>query len=279
MKTNQHPEHGFGKEKIDSAGDTFWYWSLRPQESNSFPGPTVQLSETRADDETLHRVYSEYLMWCPFDVSLMKALSDRGLTPDQIDDLRRRKYKNHPDKGRAKIIRKMIKNGILESDLAQTPGFVIAEHQGRRYWTTSRLIGMIVPVRNVRGQIVSLKVRQDDPGKGGKYKPFSSSGKQRNGSSPGSPVHFPLFDGDTSTIRITEGQLKADIATMMTGILTIGLNAAGSWKRAAKAVKAQNVLVAYDADHRTNPSVRRALINLVQSLKKNGFNVSLEIWI
>ena len=79
---------------------------------------------------------------------------------------------------------------------------------------------------------------------------------------------------------MTEGYLKADIATLKTGVLTIGLPGVGSWKRAATAarsVDAQNVLVAYDADHRTNRNVRTSLANLTQSLR-DEFNVRMELW-
>lgn len=281
MRHNQHPTLGEGRESEDSQGNTYWMWSTISADQENWDGPTIEPSTTRGDDETLNRVYRAFLKESTLLLKHVQALNHRGLSLEQVNELRRRGYGSQRDKGRAGTVRKMIRSGIPESDIAKTPGFYIVEHESSRYWTTSRLEGLVIPVRNADGLIVSLKVRLDDPGKGGKYRAFSSSSKKQKGSSPGSPVHFPIFDGGTSTVRITEGQLKADVATITTGILTIGLHSAGSWKSAAEAalaVNAKTVLVSYDADYRTNRQVRASMVKLVQSLKENGFEVRVESW-
>ena len=66
--------------------------------------------------------------------------------------------------------------------------------------------GLLIPVRDVRRLIVALKVRVDEPIGGTKY-PYVSS-KGYGGPGPGSPVHVPLFSGDTTTVRMTEGELR-----------------------------------------------------------------------
>jgi hypothetical protein len=89
------------------------------------------------------------------------------------------------------------------------------------------------------------------------------------------------FDGNTTTIRITEGALKADAATRLSGILTIGLPGVNAWKRAARLARllnAQTVLVAFDADATANRHVANALDRLVRHLQAEGFTVVLERW-
>lgn len=284
MRHNEHPSLGTGTEKQDSRGETFWYWSTNSQEtarreiSQSDSEPSCEICQEKADDETLNRVYSAFLNESPLLNKHTQKLVKRGLTMEEADQFKKLGYRSLWDRGRAEIVKNMIRKGVPEMDIAKTPGFCIVEYKGTRYWTTSRLIGMLIPVRNSFGQIVAVQCRLDEPSSSGKYKAFSS--KKRGGSSPGSPVHYPLFDGDTSTIRVTEGYLKADIATLKTGVLTIGLPGVGSWKRAAAAARrvgAQNVLVAYDADHRTNRKVRTSLTSLTQSLR-NDFNVRMELW-
>ena len=91
---------------------------------------------------------------------------------------------------------------------AQVPGFYVAERDGRRWWTLAGAAGLLIPVRNLDGHIVALKVRADDPGDGPKYTTISSA--KHGGPSPGAQVHMPLYSGQRgNTVRLTEGELKS----------------------------------------------------------------------
>jgi hypothetical protein len=81
---------------------------------------------------------------------------------------------------------------------------------------------MLIPIRDLSSRIVALKVRRDDPAEDGpRYVYLSSVG--HGGPGPGSPVHVPLgtvaLDG---VARVTEGELKADLAAALSGLPTIG---------------------------------------------------------
>jgi len=166
-----------------------------------------------------------------------------------------------------------------EKVVSQTPGFTVREHEGRKYWTIQGPEGLIIPVRDNQGRIVALMVRTLSAEK--RYRYLTSSDRRSGGASPGSPVHVPSFGGDGHSVRVTEGPLKADITTLKSGILTIGLPGVGSWRRAAAVLAelgARSVQVALDADWRTNPNVFEALKNLVEHLHAHGFQISLEVW-
>ena len=75
----------------------------------------------------------------------------------------------------------------------------MAEQDGRRWWSLAGAAGLLIPVRNLDGHIVALKVRADVPGDGPKYTTISSA--KHGGPSPGAQVHVPLSEGargDTS---------------------------------------------------------------------------------
>ena len=77
--------------------------------------------------------------------------------------------------------------------------------------------GLVIPVRQ-SGQIVALKVRKHYETDGPKYVYLSGDG----GPSCGSPVHVPLgITGPVDTVRVTEGELKSDVAYAWTGLPTI----------------------------------------------------------
>jgi putative DNA primase/helicase len=167
----------------------------------------------------------------------------------------------------------------FESDLPRVPGFYIQRKEGHTYWSIAGMGGLLIPVRDVQQRIVGLIVRADEPKLGKKYTWLSS--KSKDGTGPGSPVHVPLFTGDTAVARVTEGALKADVATALSGILTIGLPGVATWRRAAAVLRHFNVKtarLAFEADARTNATVAGALAKLASHLAESGFAVELERW-
>jgi putative DNA primase/helicase len=95
-------------------------------------------------------------------------------------------------------------------------------------------------------------------------------------------AHVPYREGlDTATVRVTEGALKADIATRLSGTLTIGLPGVHAWKMAAgvlQALGAKVARVAYDADACHNRHVAESLARLVKHLRRRGLVVEMEVW-
>jgi hypothetical protein len=168
----------------------------------------------------------------------------------------------------------------LGTDLCtQVPGFYLAERDGRTWWSLAGAPGLLIPVRTLDGQIAALKVRADAPGEGPKYTTISSA--KHGGPSPGAQVHVPLHSGQGDTVRVTEGELKADVATALSGILTVSIPGVAMWRKALTVIQAlrrHQVLLAFDADWRTNPHVAQALGQVAFALVKAGYEVQVESW-
>jgi hypothetical protein len=82
-------------------------------------------------------------------------------------------------------------------------------------------------------------------------------------------------------VRLTEGELKADVVQRLTGLPTLAAPGAGNWKRCLSVLKeleARTVRLAFDADAWDNPTVARALSSCFKALHEAGFAVELERW-
>ena len=113
---------------------------------------------------------------------------------------------------------------------AKIPGLYIRQDGS---WTVAGTAGTVIPVRNPSHQIVALKVRADD----GLPKYSFVSNANRGGPGLGSPVHFPLFSDSYQTVRVTEGEFKADVATVLSGVLSIGLPGVTNYRPAVSLLK------------------------------------------
>ncbi len=276
-----------GLEKTDRSGNIYYAHRIggTAATGNGEDWPEPQFSnggENLADADTLNKVYSAFLSHLPLFPEHIKALETRGLRPDPNATSNPGKYRagyRTLGKGRRTAVQKLIKAG-LESLLPSVPGFFIkVDERGNRCWTVASMGGMIVPVRDAERRIIALGVRLDAPGDGGKYRYVTS--RKYGGPSPGSPVHVPLFDGDTSTVRITEGALKADAATALSGMLTLGLPGVNAWAKAATILNqfgATTARIAFDADCVINHHVAESLSRLAEDLRDKGFTVELERW-
>lgn len=93
---------------------------------------------------------------------------------------------------------------------------------------------------------------------------------------------MPLFGGVRgNTIRLSEGELKSDIATVRSAILTISIPGVAMWRKALpvlQSLQASQVLLAFDADWRTNPHVAQSLGQVAIALVKDGYEVQVEDW-
>jgi hypothetical protein len=162
----------------------------------------------------------------------------------------------------------------------QVPGFYVAERNGQRWWSFAGAAGLLIPVRDLEGHIVALKVRADAPGDSPKYTTISSA--KHGGASPGAQVHIPLHDSPHGeTIRLTEGELKADVSTVLSGLLTVSVPGVALWRKAVpvfEALQPQQVLLAFDADWRTNPHVTQALGHAAFAIVNAGYEVQVEVW-
>ena len=127
-----------------------------------------------------------------------------------------------------------------------------------------------------KGRVVALRIRPNAAEV--KYQWFSGAG----GAGSGVHAHVPPHKGlDTSTVRITEGELKAAIATERTDTLTLSIPGVGMWNLALPIIEelgASRVLVAFDSDYRHKAQVKRALEGLLAELRRRGIAHAVETW-
>ena len=239
-----------------------------------------------ADIETVHNTLSAMLDM----LTLSKAHRDhlknvRGLTDEQINEL---KYRSTPPfyYGK-KIARVLIEKGYTVKGV---PGFYMKDG----VWTaafSSKLAGILIPVRGIDRTIRGMQIRLDVPIKdagadeeksGTKYVWLSSSGKDM-GVSSGSPVHF-VGDPFARTVFITEGFLKADVShyLMNRSFLAIaGINNTAKLELMFNMLKengTQVIVEAADMDKFRNENVSRGVSNIYTTAKKCGLEFRRLTW-
>lgn len=270
---------------VDSGGVDYWIYNLKGESidysTRSIIVPPSDKRPARADAETLDKVYRAILGHLVLSRDHKQNLLVRGLSENEIE---RRLYRTWPKKGRAKIAR-AIAEKFGDEICSRIPGLYLKEDDAdssNRWWSLTGQAGLIIPVRNHKNQIVGLRDRVDEPRDGGKYRWISSANYE--GASSGSPLHFPGTDAqisDLDEIDFTEGELKADIATVLSGRYTVSLPGVKNWVAAIQALKElgiRRVRLAFDEDFRTNPHVAEALYNFAGALLNNEVEVSIAIW-
>lgn len=264
-------DNGRGTHRVDRAGADFWLYRLVNGKSPTPDFPARQEEPERADPDTLDTVYTFILTALELKEEHYENLRRRGMPEGEIA---RRGYRTLPLNGRRKLAKQVV-NAFGPEVCAKVPGLYIKDGE----WSLSGPPGLLIPCRDVKGRIVALKVRADDPSHG-KYLYISS--KTHGGPGPGAVVHIPLWDGPVGDIvRVTEGELKADVATILSGVLTIAIPGVSCWQQAIPILKdlgIKKVLVAFDADWRINQHVKQALHRAIEALLTEGFEAWLEDW-
>lgn len=225
--------------------------------------------EKRADEATLDRVYRALIDALPLTPAHRESLRARGLSDDQIDAHQYRSLPAEQDRRKAISMIRRALGGEIPEDV---PGV----WKGRIYGNS----GIVIPVRSEDGRIRALKTRADDS-RLGKYG-WMSNGSD-DGPSSGTPAHVPVHERGQSydEVRLTEGPLKADIATAISGILTIGTASSSTVRGAVEQIKllgAKRVRVAIDMDATRKAGVALGLKLAVSVLREEGFEVVVETW-
>src|SRR5262249_45473810 len=149
-----------------------------------------------------------------------------------------------------------------------------------QYVTLAGASGLLVPVRDIDGRIIALKVRRDNAENKQRYCYISSA--KEGGPGPGAPVHVPAgVSGPAEIVRVTEGELKADTSFVLSGLPTISVPGASNWRPCVQVLKTlgcKKVRLALDADAPEKPQVAHALISCAEGLAAEGFAVELERW-
>jgi hypothetical protein len=138
------------------------------------------------------------------------------------------------------------------------------------------------------GTISGMVLRPDKPAldpKGkpiGKYVWFTSSTCRGGGPGAVRSAHVPPIATDQAVelVRLTEGPLKAHIATVKSGLLTIGVPGL-AWPLALpvlESLKTRTVRLAFDQDASVNRTVAGALAMACRGLVAEGYKLEVERW-
>lgn len=270
-----------------------------------------------AKDDRLHAVYSAMAQIPALQLTKehRKALQARGLTDEVIE---RNQYRSIPEdysipdfyskmyeKAGGNTLRdtlfewyspKNVKFGLMIAhtltsaghDLTGIPGF----YKFGDLWCMWNLPGILIPTRNLKGQIVIWQVRKKkgEP----KYATLAC------GSLPGavndkvSRCHAPLNNAKLGTqcqLCFTEGPLKADVASELMGVPSIFLAIPGINTRDDLLVVLKQLHRDYhythvfnylDMDRLTNPNVRNGSRKLEEAINNTisagKFNVRPKFW-
>jgi hypothetical protein len=129
---------------------------------------------------------------------------------------------------------------------------------------------LVIPYKDTNGLIQACQIRlhANDISSDEKRYCWLSSPQERYGTSSGTPIHFTFVKEKLppgETVLITEGALKADTVVRFRPnarvIATSGVTCSHS--ELVTAARPYNALIAFDADHRTNPAVCRQLARLI----------------
>lgn len=274
------------------------------------PKPVPQALEA-APDAQVHAVYSAMASLAEFHLSAdhKKALRKRGL-PDGI--IERNGYRTFPYRTRipAEIVKlydsvdpalrkdfsskkaSQIQLGLhvahqLEErgfDLTGIPGF----YKFGSHWCLTYTPGLLIPTRNILGEIVRWQVRKDFGET--KYMTLSCGTKPGAVNGEVSRCHFPLgnakLTNPAAKVIFTEGPLKADIASALNRDPSIFMavhgvnNTKDLYANCEKLKEAgiSTVYNAFDMDRYTNPNVRRSTSAICEQMKAIGFDVIPMCW-
>ena len=135
---------------------------------------------------------------------------------------------------------------------------------------------LVIPYRDDQGRIQACQLRlhrNDLPAGEKKYRWLACPFEFR-GASSGTPIHFtfkPATLPPGQTVIITEGALKAQTLVSLRPkarvIATSGVSC--SHAEIIDAARAYNALIAFDADHKTNPAVARQLARLIAAREQD----------
>ena len=164
------------------------------------------ISETYiADIKEMDRTYRKMLSMLSLNNKHLEDLKRRGLSLSAINKLG---FKSVPSRKKgSEIAERLAKDGFT---LKGVPGF----YKTNGIWKMCDIPGYLIPFVNEKNQITGFQIRTDNPGsRNAKYMSFTSTGKPE-GTQSSLKAHIIGYNGQ-SNVYLTEGALKADIASFL----------------------------------------------------------------
>jgi len=206
--------------------------------------------------------------------SAIKHLKARGLSDKEIEYLDYRSYEPKKDQ---EVIEDLDKE--FGKDLYKVPGF-IKNKEGKPSLNVFQE-GILIPIRFREGNIHGIKVRWLYSWNKKRYMLLTTKG----GTYFRDLFHFPKgFHGQLNRIRITEGELKADIATLSSRIYTIGcpgiLSLSAPLEFLTEHCPSAKIILSPDfGDIKIKKiGVIKNALRTIYDYQEAGFNVELEAW-
>ena len=221
-----------------------------------------------ADLDHRHDVYSTLIDALRLDDEHREQLRKRGLTDERIAQ---NQYRTLSLPETAQIAARLHEK--YGAALYRVPGFWDRPHNGPRLTQND---GLLIPVRDPRGRVIACQVRL---GEGSRKYIWLSSEDARSGS----PSHVPLRHEyeNVEVVRVTEGPLKADVSSLLSGVPTIGVASVSAWEPVLPLLRELNpkeVHVAFDADWKSKPPVREQLVQFMGEIRKAGLCCRIVRW-
>lgn len=219
--------------------------------------------------ETLDKAYRAFLKMLILEPRHISMFLEQGVPLKMLID---NQYKTVPEFKKRWLYAKQLREMGLS--LEGIPGFFQAEGKHGRFWTFAAQDGYFIPVKDMDGYIIRLRIRLDHPqikenGKTeGKVKWFASPDRY-NGTPSGIVCH--VARGDDTLIEITEGEKKADIICYVTGHTCVSVPGVGTYRLAIPIIRKlmpMGIKTAYDMDKLTNPDVLAFERQLQQAIKE-----------
>lgn len=255
--------------------------------------------------ELRNEFYKSYLKCLKLKKSHYQNLIDRGLSKEFII---KEGFKSlHDDKNTNELTNKIVDNldattkRYLKQDFNKlnvryaVPGFSKLFTKNQNI-VTYQNDGFLIPVRRITGEIEGFQIRHDDNvsknEKFTRYSWLSSSFVEGGiGTKDLKNIHHTGFDTfiekygkHPETVYLTEGCLKADIASQLCGRPFIALMGVNNISQLADELQAQknmgckNICVAIDMDYRDKKEVNQALKKIMKIIREAGLHAILAEW-
>ena len=267
-----------------SGGWLHWPHGRERDWRDQFPNPprhqTTERAERPAGNKAqVDAAYRALLRRCPLSAAHRAHLEARGLTAEQIE---RHGYATLPaDREERARIAAAVAAELGWDPVGIVPGFI--RKDGRL--ELANMAGILIPFRNVRGQIRGLQVRLNNPGSGQKYVWFSAGDRDGGIGQNGNICHVARPSRPTSTRRIvvTEGPIKANIAADHFNCIVLAIAGVANIADVVPALKAlsgvEDVAIAYDKDAEVNVQVAMHEAKLALEVDGAGFRVAQWDWL
>jgi len=267
-----------------SSGLGGWLHYLKPRQDRPVEPILVPVGSARKTTaknlDTVYRALLEEHLLTP--AHQRHLVEERQLGAEAIRD---RGYKSwgYAPQPRYRLARQIY--DLHQAVALDVPGIIVRKQKGPEYVTLAGSAGIAIPVRDVKGRVIAMQIRADDP-KYGKYQSLSSA--SQGGASSGTPVHVARPRGDrtgSGRVWLTEGPLKADIACEGLSevvLAVLGVNATRELPETLKLLRQRGELrelvIALDSDWHTKEAVASARLLIAERAARQGIPVWLADW-